>query len=74
MPVLSRFYGITIRMYFQSSEHNPPHVHAVYGDDVAEIDIQSGSILDGFLPKKAQDLVLEWISINRDELIKIWDT
>ncbi|MBR0473390.1 MAG: DUF4160 domain-containing protein [Erysipelotrichaceae bacterium] len=30
MPVLSRFYGITIRMYFQQAEHNPPHIHAIY--------------------------------------------
>jgi hypothetical protein len=27
MPVLSRFYGIVIRMYFLQSEHNPPHIH-----------------------------------------------
>ena len=31
MPVLARFYGIVIRMYFLGSEHNPPHVHAIYG-------------------------------------------
>ncbi len=30
MPVLSRFYGIVIRMYFQQSEHNPPHIHAIW--------------------------------------------
>ena len=24
VPVLSRFYGIIIRMYFLQSEHNPP--------------------------------------------------
>ena len=37
MPVLSRFYGIIIRMYFQQSEHNPPHIHAIYGEHVAAI-------------------------------------
>ena len=36
MPVLSRFYGIIIRMYFIQAEHNPPHIHAIYGDDVAD--------------------------------------
>lgn len=30
MPVLSRFYEIIIRMYFLQSEHNPPHIHAIY--------------------------------------------
>ena len=46
MPVLSRFYGITIRMYFQQSEHNPPHFHAIYGDDMAAISIKDGKILE----------------------------
>lgn len=35
MPVVSEFYGIRIKMYFKSVEHNPPHVHAFYGGDVA---------------------------------------
>lgn len=26
MLILSRFYGIVIRMYFQQAEHNPPHI------------------------------------------------
>ncbi|MBR1478985.1 MAG: DUF4160 domain-containing protein [Lachnospiraceae bacterium] len=34
MPVISRFYGIVIRMYFIQAEHNPPHIHAIYGDDM----------------------------------------
>lgn len=38
MPVLARFYGIIIRMYFLQSEHNPPHIHAIYNEDVAAID------------------------------------
>lgn len=40
MPVLSRFYGIVIRMYFQQAEHNPPHIHALYGEDMAAIDVR----------------------------------
>ena len=46
MPVLSRFYGIIIRMYFQQSEHNPPHFHAIYGEDMAAICIKDGKILE----------------------------
>ncbi len=38
MPTLARFYGIVIRMYFLGSEHNPPHVHAIYGEDTAAIE------------------------------------
>lgn len=64
MPVLSRFYGIIIRMYFQQSEHNPPHIHAIYGENVAAIDFQEKKIIEGELPKKALELVIEWISIH----------
>ena len=53
MPVLSQFYGITIRMYFLQSEHNPPHIHAIYNEDVAAIDFMTGEVLEGlFLPKR----------------------
>lgn len=74
MPVLSRFYGIIIRMYFQQSEHNPPHIHAIYGENVAAIDFQKKKIIEGELPKKALELVIEWISIHEEELKEIWDT
>ena len=46
MPVLSRFYGIVIRMYFLQSEHNPPHIHAIYNEDVAAIDFMTGKVLE----------------------------
>lgn len=74
MPIISRFYGIVIRMYFIQAEHNPPHVHAVYGDNTAEITINSGEILDGYLPSKALSMVREWIEINKEELLLIWNT
>ena len=46
MPILSRFYGIVIRMYFLKSEHNPPHIHAIYNDDAAAIDFMTGEVID----------------------------
>ncbi len=74
MPVISRFYGIIIRMYFLQSEHNPPHIHAIYNDDVAAIDFMTGIVLEGHLPAKAMNMVQEWIAIHRDELKTIWET
>lgn len=74
MPVLSRFYGIIIRMYFLQAEYNPPHIHAIYGDDVAAIEIETGKILEGHLPPKAIAMVREWISIYKEELLTIWNT
>ena len=74
MPVLSKFYGIVIKMYFQQAEHNPPHIHAIYGDDTASIDIQSGDICEGYLPPQALSMVREWIEINKAALLKMWNT
>ena len=74
MPVLCRFYGIVIRMYFQQAEHNPPHIHALYGEDMAEIVIRTGEVLEGHLPPKALAMVREWASIHKDELLNMWET
>jgi len=74
MPVLSRFYGIIIRMYFQQAEHNPPHIHALYGEDMAAIDIQTGEVLEGYLPPKALAMVREWSGIHKDDLLHMWET
>ena len=74
MPVLARFYGIIIRMYFQQAEHNPPHIHAIYDRYSAIIDIQSTDVLSGQLPVKALALVKEWITIYRQELLDMWET
>ena len=74
MPVLSRFYGIIIRMYFLQKEHNPPHIHAIYGDDVAAITISNGKVIEGALPNKALEMVKEWVSLNKEELLTMWET
>ena len=74
MPVLSRFYGIIIRMYFQQSEHNPPHFHAIYGEDMAAICIKDGKILEGHLPKIALEMVLEWNEITKNKLLEMGET
>lgn len=47
MPVVSRFYGIIIAIYYD--DHPPPHFHARYGSFQAKFDIRSGaSIIGGF--------------------------
>ena len=69
MPVISRFNGIIIKMYFQQAEHNPPHIHATHGEKVAAIGIDSGEILDGELPLKDLALVQQWIGQHKNDLI-----
>lgn len=74
MPVLARFYGITIKMYFQQSEHNPPHIHAVYGEYMGAVNINTLDMMEGDLPPKALSLVGEWVSLHRSSLLEIWKT
>ena len=74
MPEISRFYGITIKMYFLAGEHNPPHIHAIYNKNIAVIDIQNLKVIEGELPKRALKLVKEWVFIHKDEIRDIWET
>lgn len=74
MPEISRFYGITIKMYFLASEHNPPHIHAIYNNSVAIIDIQTLELIEGEIPKRALKLVKEWVSIHKNEIKTIWES
>jgi hypothetical protein len=74
MPTISTFYGIVIKMYFQQKEHNPPHIHAVYGEFIGSIDIQTMEMIEGDLPPKALALIKEWGESNRTALLEIWNT
>lgn len=74
MPILSNFYGIIVKMYFQQSEHNPPHIHAIYGEKVGVIDINTGKMLEGDLPIRAIKLTQEWVKDNKEDLLQIWNT
>lgn len=74
MPILSNFYGILIKMYFQQSEHNPPHIHAIYGEYTGAINIQTGEIIDGDLPIRAIKLIQEWLELYKNEILEIWNT
>lgn len=74
MPVIVRFYGITIRMYFLQSEHNPPHIHVLYSEYAAAVEIESRQILEGNLPPKVLSLVREWIDLNKEQLLLMWKT
>ncbi|HEY2955502.1 MAG TPA: DUF4160 domain-containing protein [Candidatus Eisenbacteria bacterium] len=70
MPEVSRFFGIVISMYFD--DHWPPHFHARYGESDAVIAIESLGTLRGALPGRARDLVVEWATEHRDELMANW--
>lgn len=71
MPTISMFYGIMIQMYWD--EHAPPHFHAIYGESKATVDIRALSIIEGTLPRRAAQLVLDWAELHQQALLDDWD-
>lgn len=57
MPIISRFLGIIIAMYWD--DHTPPHFHAKYGEYEVIVNILNG-VVEGKFPKRALRHVLEW--------------
>lgn len=73
MPEISRFYGIIIKMYFKPKEHEPSHIHALYGEYMGEFNVRTLEMIQGDLPSKAQELVTEWLKLHQLELQAMWD-
>lgn len=71
MPVVSRFFGIAIVFYWE--DHLPPHFHAKYSGDEALVDIGTGQVLRGSIPRRALSLVNEWREIHLAELLANWE-
>lgn len=71
MPTISLFYGIKINMYY--GDHTPPHFHVILAEYEAKVEIATGRILAGDLPKTAKRLVKEWCDLHRFELEANWD-
>lgn len=74
MPEICRFYGIVIKMFFKPKEHEPSHIHAIYGEYVGVFDITTMKMTEGDLPNKAQELVNEWMQQYQAQLISMWET
>lgn len=54
-----------------------PHIHVVYGEFLGIIDIRDSSdssMIQGDLQPKALKIVQEWTTLNRDALLKMWET
>lgn len=74
MPVISRFYGIVIKMYLRQKEHNPPHVHAIYGEYSGLFSLYDGEMFEGDIPIRGQQMVKDFVLYYKDKLIEMWNT
>lgn len=71
MPVLSKFYGIVIRMVGTSALN--ARFHAFYGDYELVIEIAPLRIIDGEAPERVRGLVMEWARAHQRELLEAWN-
>ena len=70
MPTLSTFFGIIVRMWHD--DHPPPHIHVEYQGFEALVDIASGRVIAGDLPRKVAAIVQEWCLVHQQELQNNW--
>ena len=74
MPTISIFYGIIIFLNLTRKEHQPPHIHAQYGEYEATFLIKDGELYYGEFPIRAKKMVKEFVKKYQKELQEMWDT
>ena len=71
MPVISKFYGIVIRMLFLRSF--VAHFHAIYENCELVVGIAPLRIIQGDAPSRVRAMVLEWAAQHEEELLQAWN-
>lgn len=70
MPTLAIFFGIVVRMWHD--DHPPPHIHVEYQGFEALVEILSGEVREGSLPRKVASIVKDWCLVHQAELQDNW--
>jgi len=70
VPVISTFFGIVIRMYYQ--EHEPGHFHAEYQGQSAVFDFAGNLLRGGIRSGTAVRLIRDWAAQHRVDLEANW--
>lgn len=72
--LLLKLKDIKLKMY-QEKGHAMPHLHIDYGKlhHVASFAIEPPSRIEGSLHSKYDHSIIEWITSNSENLLKIWN-
>ena len=70
MPIISTFFGIVIRMYYQ--EHEPAHFHAEYQGEQGSFLVTGEILAGGIRSATARRLIGQWAAEHRGELEANW--
>jgi len=71
MPIISVFFGIVVRMFYQ--EHEPAHFHAEYQGQLGKFTLDGELFVGSIQSGTALRLIREWASLHRRELESNWD-
>jgi hypothetical protein len=71
MPVLSKFYGIVIRIL--RARAFEPRFYAIYNNSEIVVNIWPLSVVQGDAPHRVRAMVLEWASQHQQELLAAWN-
>ena len=71
MPVISKFYGIVIRILLLRSF--AAHFHAIYENCELVVGIAPLRIIQGDAPRRVREMVLEWAGQHQAELLQAWN-
>ena len=62
-----------IKFYVYTSDHNPPHVHAIYDKYEISISLLDFKVLAGNIPNKNKNIAIKWVKENKDKLLNYWN-
>lgn len=70
MPTISRFFGVSIAMFFD--DHGHPHFHARHAEGQAKVRIDELEVIESSLERRQLRFVLAWAELHQDELLENW--
>ncbi|MFZ1678727.1 MAG: DUF4160 domain-containing protein [Saprospiraceae bacterium] len=68
MPTYEIIQGIKIDCY--SGDHLPPHIHAIYNEYEALIEIKTGRVYAGSLQGKQLKHAVNYVRTNKEDLLE----
>jgi len=71
MPVISKFYGIVIRMLIVRPF--VAHFHAFYENCELIVGIAPLRVIQGDAPRRVRAMVIEWAAQHQQELQEAWN-
>ena len=71
MPIISMFFGIVIRMFY--NEHEPVHFHAEYQGQRGKFDLNGEMTVGNIHSATALRLIREWVTLHRREIQANWE-